>query len=128
MLARAYQVQRELKLLDEKRAELVAEGDRLVSTLVAGNITEAGGYELMMKPRIIRTVNVERFKDRFPEQYEYIRNMEIQKAKMNAGKTILLKEAEGLLGKDVIAPVCDLKTTLTHKVHKQFLDGTEGER
>jgi len=121
-----YDVQQEIKSLSEELARLTEKRDILLSRAVSGNIIEGGNYEILTKSRITRSVNVERFKQMFPEQYEYIRNMEITRAKMNAGKTILLKDAEGLIGKDTLAPACDMKTTLTYSVVKKYNDGTEG--
>ncbi len=121
-----YDVEQEIKSLSEELDRLKEKRDTLLSRAVSSNITEGGNYEILTKPRITRSVNVERFKQMFPEQYEYIRNMEITRAKMNAGKTILLKDAEGLIGKDTLAPACDMKTTLTYSVVKKYNDGTEG--
>ena len=121
-----YDVEQEIKSLSEELDRLKEKRDTLLSRAVSSNITEGGNYEILTKSRITRSVNVERFKQMFPEQYEYIRNMEITRAKMNAGKTILLKDAEGLIGKDTLLPACDMKTTLTYSVVKKYNDGTEG--
>ena len=120
-----YDVDQEIKSLSEELARLTEKRDTLLSRAVSSNITEGGDYAMVAKPRITRSINAERFKAMFPDQYEYIRNMEITRAKMNAGKTILLKDAERLLGKDTLSPVCDIKTTITYSVVKKFNDGTE---
>lgn len=125
MLKTVYDVEQEIRSLSDELARLSEKRDTLLKRAIQSNITEGGNYEILAKPRIARSVNVERFKTMFPDQYEYIRNLEISRAKMNAGKVITIKDAEGLLGKDTLSPACDLKTTITYSVQKRFLDGTE---
>lgn len=120
-----YLLSEQIAGLEQRVADMREERDRELSQIVRNGITEAGNYEVLTKPTIRRSVNTERFKEMFPEQYEYLRGLEIAKAKQAAGKTLYLKDAEMLLGKDVIAPALDVKTTLSYSVQKRFNDGTE---
>ena len=118
-----YDVDQEIKSLSEELARLTEKRDTLLSRAVSSNITEGGDYAMVAKPRITRSINAERFKAMFPEQFEYCRNMVIQRAKMKADRNITLQDAEGLLGKDVIAPVCDVKTVVNYIVVKTQDEG-----
>jgi len=123
MLAEIYDVEQEIKNLTEIMEGLQEKRQTLLKRAVSSNITEGGDYAMVAKPRITRSINAERFKAMFPEQFEYCRNMVIQRAKMKADRNITLQDAEGLLGKDVIAPVCDVKTVVNYIVVKTQDEG-----
>jgi len=123
MLAEIYDVEQEIKNLTEIMEGLQEKRQTLLKRAVSSNITEGGDYAMVAKPRITRSINAERFKAMFPEQFEYCRNMVIQRANMKADRNITLQDAEGLLGKDVIAPVCDVKTVVNYIVVKTQDEG-----
>lgn len=125
LLYQTYCIEQQIKDTTEHLNELQAERDRRIGALIKRNITEAGNYELLTKARVDRQINSERFAALFPEQFDYIRNMEITRAKANAGKKITIKVAESLLGADTIAPACDMITRVTYAVQKKYIDGTE---
>lgn len=125
ILYQTYCIEQQIKDITEHLTELQEERDRRIGEMIKRNITSAGNYELFVKTRVDRQINSERFAALFPEQFEYARNMEITRAKANAGKKITIKVAEALLGADAIAPACDLITKVTYAVHKKQNDGTE---
>lgn len=117
-----------IKELSEFIDQCKAQRDGLLSDAIRDGITEGGNYEMLAKPRITRTVNVERFAAMYPDAYAKMMEMEMLRAKMNAGKSITVKAAETVMSKEELDPVCDLKTTITYSVVKKYNDGTEDGR
>jgi hypothetical protein len=115
-----------MKLGRQQINELQGKRDRLMEEILANNIREAGNYAVEDKVRTVRKIDVERFKLQFPGEFERLRRDEIRRAELHAGEVIHLKDAERLLGKDALDPVCDLQSTITHVVVKKQNDGTEG--
>lgn len=118
MLAEIYDVEQEIKVLTAIMEGLQEKRQTLLSRAVTSNVSEGGDYAMVAKPRVTRSLNAEKFKAMFPEQHEYCRNQVIQRAKIKADESITLRDAEGLLGKDVIAPCCDFKTVVNYTVVK----------
>jgi len=69
--------------------------DRILADCVAAGHMEEGHLRVKIKARTTRTVNVERFRWAFPEEFAQIATVPVQKA-------------EALIGKARLDPYCDL--------------------
>ena len=69
--------------------------DRILAECVAAGHMEEGHLRVKIKARTTRTVNVERFRWAFPEEFAQIATVPVQKA-------------EALIGKTRLDPYCDL--------------------
>ena len=71
------------------------QAERILSECVAAGHLEEGHLRVKIKARTIRTVNVERFRQAFPEEFSQLATIPVQKA-------------EALIGKTRLDPYCDL--------------------
>lgn len=125
LLKEAYELQDLIQIGMDQINKLQTRIDTIKEELLTHGVKEAGNYELFAKVRTVRAVNVERFAEKYPEEYDRIKEDEIRRAKQNAGKVVRVQDAERLLGKEQIDPVCDLKSTITHVILKKELDGVD---
>jgi len=125
LLKEAYELDDLIKIATEQITRMQERKDRIIAELVTHDIRDAGNYAIEDKIRVVRKVNVKRFLAAYPDEYTRLMEDEIRRAKMNAGKTIRIQDAERMLGKDQLDPVCDLQSTVTHVIVKKQNDGTE---
>ncbi len=69
--------------------------DQILAECVAAGHLEEGHIRIKIKARTTRTVNVERFRQAFPEEFAHLATVPVQKA-------------EALFGKARLDPYCDL--------------------
>lgn len=69
--------------------------ERILAECVSAGHMEEGHLRVKIKVRTTRTVNVERFRQAFPEEFAYLATVPVQKA-------------EALIGKARLDPYCDL--------------------
>lgn len=122
LLKEAFEIDELIKAAMDQVNRLQHRKELIIEELLANSVREAGNYELLDKVRTIRRVNVHRFKERFPTEYEIIRQQKVEQFTKEAGKVILVSDAERLLGKDQVDPVCDLQTTITHVVVQKAIE------
>lgn len=127
LLAEAYDLQETIKAAMEQINKYQYRIDSIKEELIQQGVREGGNYLLEEKVRATRKVNVERFAARYPEEYTRLMEDELRRVKMSVGKVIRIQDAERLLGKDQLDPVCDLQSTITFYIAKKALDGTEHE-
>jgi len=125
LLQEAYALDRLIKIATEQITKLQERKEMIIAELLTHDIRDAGNYAIEDKIRTVRKVNVKRFSAMFPDEYARLISDEIRRAKMNAGKLIRVQDAERMLGKDQLDPVCDLQSTVIHVVVKKQNDGTE---
>jgi hypothetical protein len=125
LMKEAYELDDLIKIATQEMNRLIERRDLIIEELLSKGIREAGNYEIIQKIKAIRKINVQRFQDCFPVEFEEIKRREIARATANAGKVILLKDAEQLIGTERLDPVCDLQTSSKNTVVKIHLDGTE---
>ncbi|HNI42317.1 MAG TPA: hypothetical protein PK272_06555, partial [Methanoregulaceae archaeon] len=113
LLREAFEAGELIKFAQEQINELQERRDKIIEQLHTRGIREAGNYEIMEKHRVTRKVNVQRFAARYPDAYVALMEEELRRAKMNAGKVVLIKDAERMLGKDQLDPVCDLQDSVS---------------
>lgn len=129
LMKEAYELQDLIKIGMHHINDCQTRLDSIKEELLAKGVTDAGNYALESKiTRSARKVNVARFSERFPTEYTQLIEDEIRRAKLNAGKSINIKDAERLLGKDMLDPVCDLQSTVQHVIVRKQIDGTEEVR
>jgi predicted RND superfamily exporter protein len=125
ILKEAYELGERIKQATELLNAWTERRADLLQLATSQGITVAGNYAIETKETVRRKVNVDRFRAMFPDEYARLISDEIRRAKMNAGKLIRVQDAERMLGKDQLDPVCDLQSTVTHVVVKKQNDGTE---
>jgi hypothetical protein len=81
--------------LREEAESLNYRADQILAECVAAGHLEEGHIRIRIKARTTRTVNVERFRQAFPEEFAHLAMVPVQKA-------------EALIGKARLDPYCDL--------------------
>jgi hypothetical protein len=126
LMKEAYELDDLIKIATQELNRLQFRKDSIIEELLIHRVKEAGNYQLIQKVRTIRKIDVKRFRECFPVEFEELKREQIEKATANAGKTIFLKDAERLIGTEKLDPVCDLQSSFTNIIVKKELDGTEG--
>jgi hypothetical protein len=95
--------------LEQRRASIMEE-------LRFHGITEAGDFFILNDVRTSRKINVKRFREAFPSEFDTIVAAKIRRLTKEAGKSITVAEAEAVLTPDELSPLCDLNTTVKERV------------
>ena len=102
-LERIYQFEQDITSLNEKLKELTALRSALVNQVVESKIRQQGKYILQSSTASVRQLNLEAFKQRYPQIF-----MEIA--------TVRLKDADTAIGRTEVTSLCTLKESTTYRV------------
>jgi len=103
LLEGIFLIDREIKRLNEEIDELKKEKSALLDQAMQSGIEEEGRYSLRCSLSKVRELNLEAFKNRYPEIF------------MEVG-IVRLKDVDEILGKDVVTELCTITESKTFKV------------
>lgn len=113
ILERIYWLDQRKKHLEAVLKETTKQQDDLIEEAVKTGTFESENFILKNKPRVVRLVNVEEFKKRFPDAFKTLHDADVDAA-MKKLQTVMDNEptvispvkAEELVGKKPLAEVC----------------------
>lgn len=127
LLERIYELQNWIQETGALLNTLQDQKDHLIEHANSQGITDAGNYALLSKETVRRKINVDRFKQTYPDQYKMLYILEKDRVLRAVGNAINVADAERLLSKDELTPVCDLQVSVKQVAVKKQIDGREQE-
>jgi len=103
LLEQIFELDKEIQTLNQKIAELSVDKKRLLEHAVSAGMTCEGAYTLHQSIVQVRQLNLEAFKQQYPQIF-----MEIGSVK--------LSDADKAIGKPEVTRLCTLKESVTYKV------------
>lgn len=120
-LTQVYEIEREIQLLNEQIGDLIREKTELLDYAVKYGIREDALCRLEERTRRTRTLDVARFREVFPQEWEMARQVEIrdlQDRLAHAGEKVNLTLVDKLVKKTALAAAQGVVTVKESKTYE----------